>query len=66
MIAFRDKTARELGLDLIVHTNEDGMAEGINPFDHGAALHRHHEDRGAEAGARQVRLRRGLRRRSPR
>jgi sulfate adenylyltransferase subunit 2 len=34
MIAFRDRTAKELGLDLIVHTNHDGLARGINPFDH--------------------------------
>ena len=34
MIAFRDSTAREFGLDLIVHTNHDGLARGINPFDH--------------------------------
>ena len=34
MIAFRDKTVRELGLDLIVHTNHDGLARNINPFDH--------------------------------
>src|SRR5271169_5883909 len=34
MIAFRDRTARELGLDLIVHTNHEGLARGINPFDH--------------------------------
>lgn len=33
MIAFRDKTAADFGLDLIVHTNEDGIAKGINPFD---------------------------------
>ena len=31
MIAFRDRTARELGLDLIVHTNQEGVARGINP-----------------------------------
>ena len=36
MIAFRDATAAELGLDLIVHTNAEGVAEGINPFDHGS------------------------------
>ncbi|MEX1176924.1 MAG: sulfate adenylyltransferase subunit CysD [Nitriliruptor sp.] len=36
MIAFRDRTAAELGLDLIVHTNEEARAEGINPFDHGS------------------------------
>ena len=34
MIAFRDRTVREFGLDLIVHTNHDGLARGINPFDH--------------------------------
>jgi sulfate adenylyltransferase subunit 2 len=36
MITFRDRTAAELGLDLIVHTNPDGVAQGINPFDHGS------------------------------
>jgi len=36
MIEFRDRTAAELGLDLIVHTNLDGVADGINPFDHGS------------------------------
>lgn len=39
MIAFRDATARELGLDLIVHTNPDGLARGINPVVSGSALH---------------------------
>jgi sulfate adenylyltransferase subunit 2 len=33
MIAFRDRTVRELGLDLIVHVNEEGRAQGINPID---------------------------------
>ena len=33
MIAFRDRTARELGLDLIVHINQQGVARGINPID---------------------------------
>jgi len=37
MIAFRDRTARELGLDLLVHTNEEGLRDGINPFDHGSS-----------------------------
>lgn len=32
MIAFRDKTARDFGLDLIVHSNEDGIKQGINPL----------------------------------
>ncbi len=37
MIAFRDQTAADLDLDLIVHTNADGVADGINPFTHGSA-----------------------------
>ena len=36
MIAFRDETARRLGLELVVHSNEDGRRRGINPFDHGS------------------------------
>ena len=39
MIAFRDETARKFDLDLIVHTNPDGLARGVNPFDHGSALY---------------------------
>ncbi len=36
MIEFRDRTAADLDIDLIVHTNPDGVADGINPFDHGS------------------------------
>ena len=32
MIEFRDRTAKDLGLDLIVHINEEGARQGINPF----------------------------------
>jgi sulfate adenylyltransferase subunit 2 len=39
MIAFRDRTARELGLELIVHTNQDGLKRGIDPFTHGSAVY---------------------------
>lgn len=39
MIAFRDARARDLGLDLIVHVNEDGVRQGIGPFSHGSAVH---------------------------
>jgi len=39
MIQFRDETAKRLGLDLIVHVNEDGIKRGINPFDSGSSLH---------------------------
>ena len=36
MIAFRDKTAQDLGLNLIVHQNLEGLKNNINPFDHGS------------------------------
>jgi sulfate adenylyltransferase subunit 2 len=36
MITFRDRLAADLGLDLIVHTNPEGLAQGMNPFDHGS------------------------------
>ena len=39
MIAFRDQRVKELGLDLIVHVNEDGVRQGIGPFSHGSAVH---------------------------
>ncbi|MNZ79624.1 Sulfate adenylyltransferase subunit 2 [compost metagenome] len=39
MIAFRDQTAERLGLELLVHVNPEGVERGINPFDHGSALH---------------------------
>lgn len=39
MIAFRDRTVRELGLDLIVHINEGGRAQGINPIDYAPSLY---------------------------
>lgn len=37
MIAFRDETAKRLGIEMLVYTNEEGVEQGINPFDHGAA-----------------------------
>lgn len=39
MIRFRDETAKRLGFDLIVHSNEEGRAKGINPFDHGSSIY---------------------------
>jgi sulfate adenylyltransferase subunit 2 len=39
MIAFRDARIAELGLELIVHINEEGRAAGVNPFDSGSRLH---------------------------
>lgn len=35
MIEFRDRKARELGINMLVYTNEEGVQQGINPFDHG-------------------------------
>lgn len=39
MIAFRDETVRRLGLDLIVHVNEDGVERGISPVASGSQVH---------------------------
>ena len=39
MYEFRDTMAAELGLDLIVHQNPECVRLGINPFDHGSAMH---------------------------
>lgn len=41
MIAFRDRMAKELGFDLLVHINPDGVAENISPFTHGSNHHTH-------------------------
>ncbi|MPY99709.1 MAG: sulfate adenylyltransferase subunit CysD, partial [Actinophytocola sp.] len=51
MIQFRDSTAAELGMELIVHKNPDCIAQGINPFDHGSAVH---TDMWKTQGLRQV------------
>ncbi len=37
MIAFRNRMAEEAGMELLVHTNQEGVAAGINPFDYGSA-----------------------------
>ena len=39
MIGFRDDMAKKLGLKLIVHTNQDGVDQGVGPFTHGSAVH---------------------------
>ncbi len=39
MIAFRDKTVADLGLDLITHTNPDGARRNINPIDHSPSVY---------------------------
>lgn len=37
MIEFRDRIAKTLGIEMLVYRNEEAIAQGINPFDHGAA-----------------------------
>nr|WP_321361131.1 sulfate adenylyltransferase subunit CysD [uncultured Hyphomonas sp.] len=39
MIEFRDRKAAEMGMDLIVHVNEEGVRDGVGPFTHGSAVH---------------------------
>ena len=39
MIGFRDRRAKEVGMDLIVHSNPDGIRDGVGPFTHGSAVH---------------------------
>src|SRR5471030_144391 len=39
MITFRDETARRLGMDMLVHVNEEGLARGISPVTSGSAIH---------------------------
>ncbi|AXS82506.1 sulfate adenylyltransferase subunit CysD [Marinobacter sp. Arc7-DN-1] len=39
MITFRDELTERLGLKLIVHTNQEGVAQGVGPFTHGSAKH---------------------------
>jgi len=39
MYEFRDRMAREIGMELLVHVNREGVALGINPFTHGSQVH---------------------------
>src|SRR5215475_16023048 len=39
MYEFRDRMAREIGMELLVHVNPEGLAQGINPFTHGSQVH---------------------------
>ena len=39
MYEMRDRMAKELGFDLLVHVNEEGLKQGIGPFTHGSAVH---------------------------
>jgi sulfate adenylyltransferase subunit 2 len=39
MYAFRERMTRDHGFELLVHTNPEGLAQGVNPFTHGSAIH---------------------------
>ncbi len=39
MIEFRDRMAKEVGMDLLVHINQDGVNQGVGPFTHGSKVH---------------------------
>jgi sulfate adenylyltransferase subunit 2 len=39
MIEFRDQRAKELGLDLLIHINQDGVDSNVGPFTHGSKVH---------------------------
>src|SRR6201995_5990195 len=39
MYEFRDRMAKEVGMELIVHINQEGLAQGVGPFTHGSAVH---------------------------
>lgn len=39
MIKFRDETLKNLGLELLVHINQEGVDAGVGPFTHGSAVH---------------------------
>ncbi len=39
MIQFRDQVIKKFGLNLIVHQNQQGLKDGINPFTHGSQVH---------------------------
>lgn len=59
MITFRDETARRFELDLIIHTNEEAIAEGVSPFSSSSVIY---NDKMKTEGLRQALTKRALRR----
>src|SRR5262249_7321778 len=57
MYEMRERMAKELGFELLVYQNPEAKARGINPFDHGSALH---TDRGRPEGGKRARDRCGF------
>lgn len=39
MIAFRDQTAKQLGMELLVHVNDEGVRDNVSPFSHGSQIY---------------------------
>ena len=67
MIQFRDEFTKQNNLDLIVHTNQQGVADDINPFDHGSEKYTDvMKTQALKQALSQVRVRRSVRRRAPR
>ena len=63
MIEFRDKTAKDLGIEMLEYINEDGVKQGINPFDNGSAYTDIMKTQALKAGPQQIRIYRSIRRR---
>ena len=67
MYEMRDRMARESGMDLLVHQNPECLERGINPFDHGSAVHTDMwKTEGLKQALEKLAIRRCLRRRPPR
>ena len=66
MYELRDRVARESGTELIVYRNPDALARGINPFDHGSLHTDLWKTEGLKQALLEIRIRRRLRRRTPR
>ena len=56
MIEFRDRKAKEFGINMIVHSNQEGIDQGINPFDHGSAYTDIMKTQALKAGIGQIRI----------
>jgi len=56
MIKFRDETAKKFGLDMIEYINQDGVDQGINPFDHGSAYTDIMKTQDLKTGTQQIRF----------
>ena len=60
MIEFRDYMAKKLGIEMIEYINEEGVKQGINPFDHGSAYTDIMKTQALKQGTRQIRIYRSI------